>query len=97
LHGLIASAIEERFPEMAQARPELLALHCTEANRTERAIAFWYSAGRQASARFAMQEAATHLTKGIELLATLPNNSARDEEEINCQLALAVPLIAMHG
>jgi hypothetical protein len=44
-----------------------------------------------------MQEAATHLTKGIELLAMLPKNSARDEQEINCQLALAVPLIAMHG
>ncbi|MEA3152783.1 MAG: hypothetical protein QOK44_372 [Betaproteobacteria bacterium] len=97
LHGLIASAIEERFSEVAQARPELLALHCTEADRIERAIAYWYSAGRQASARFAMQEAATHLTKGIELLATLPKNSARDEQEINCQLALAVPLIAMHG
>ena len=38
-----------------------------------------------------------HFTKGIGLLASLPEGDTRDKRELEFQLAFAVPLIALHG
>jgi predicted ATPase len=97
LHARIAAVLELQFSDIAQSRPELLAHHYTEANCTDRALNYWYMAGRQAIAVFALEEAIAHLTKGIALLARLPKNITRIEREIEFQLALAVPVIATHG
>ena len=40
LHGLLGVALEEQFPEVAKARPELLAHHFTEAMQAERAVEY---------------------------------------------------------
>jgi class 3 adenylate cyclase len=97
LHGRIVMVLERQFPETVTAQPALLALHCAEAGLTENAIDYWLKAGRQANSRFAMKEAVAHFSNGIALLTALPQGRARDEREIDFQLALAVPLIAMHG
>ena len=97
LHARVAVAIVERFPQLAQSQPELVAHHYTEGHNNERAAAFWYQAGQHASARFAIREAVAHFTKGMELLAALPDSEARDRRELEFQLALVVPLVAMHG
>ena len=97
LHLRVAAVIAERFPQLAQTHPELVAQHYTEADCKEQATAYWYEAGRQANARFAIREAVAHFTKGIQLLAALPENQARDRRELEFQLALLVPLIAMYG
>ena len=57
LHARIAQVLEEQFPETAQAQPELLAHHCTQAGLVGKAVDYWYKAGRQAMARSAMVEA----------------------------------------
>jgi hypothetical protein len=97
LHARVAAIIVERFHELAQAQPALVAHHYTEADDKERAAEYWYRAGQQANARFAIREAVTHFTKGMELLAALPGSEVRDRRELEFQLALVVPLIAMHG
>jgi predicted ATPase len=44
LHARIAQVLEDRFPETPDARPELLAHHCTEAGQIERAADYWHQA-----------------------------------------------------
>jgi class 3 adenylate cyclase len=97
LHMRIADVLEERFVETAQAQPELLAHHCTEAGLIERATAYWHKAGQQAVARSAMAEAVSHLTRGLEVLKRLPEDAARDRRELDLQLALGSVLIATKG
>ena len=38
LHGKIVTALEEEFPEIAEAQPEILARHCAEAQLDEKAV-----------------------------------------------------------
>jgi class 3 adenylate cyclase len=60
-HRRIAEVLEERFPEIAETQPEILAYHYTEAGLNERAVIHWYQAGQQAVERSANREALTHL------------------------------------
>ena len=73
LHARIARAIEERFPEVVSAQPELVAHHLTHAGLVEQAIAYWQKAGELASARSALAEAVAHLTQALDLLVKLPD------------------------
>ena len=68
-HQRIAQVLEAEFPETVTAQPELLAQHYTEAGLTEQAIPYWVAAGRRALQRHANREAASHATRGLELLA----------------------------
>jgi class 3 adenylate cyclase/predicted ATPase len=97
LHARIAQALESRFPEVAANRPEVLARHFTDAELTEKAVAYWYRAGQQAGERFAHKEAIAHHLRGIELLKRLPNTPEHAREEIQLQNALGVSLITTRG
>src|SRR5439155_4244085 len=48
LHGQIARALEERFPETVTTQPEVLAHHFTEGGLVESGIDYWLKAGRRA-------------------------------------------------
>jgi predicted ATPase len=97
LHARIAQALEVHFPEQAEAQPELLAHHCTQASFVEKAIDYWYKAGRQAMARSAMTEAIAQLRQGLGLLGDLPDGPARHRRELDLQTALGGALIAVKG
>src|SRR5262249_54205559 len=73
LHQQIAQVLTDRFPETVETQPELLAHHYTEASLKEQAIPYWQKAGQRASQRSANMEAVAHLTRGLELLKTLPD------------------------
>src|SRR6185436_18385935 len=87
-HQRIADALASRFPETVATRPELLAHHYTEAGLTEKAIPYWEAAGRRALQRFANHEASSHATRGLELLATLPETPRRARQELSLELVL---------
>ncbi|TIS47560.1 AAA family ATPase [Mesorhizobium sp.] len=97
LHAGIANAIEQRFPEMVQTQPELLAQHFTEAGLPEPAITYWLKAGQAEIARSATEEAITHLTRGLELLEALPDDGTQWRQELELQVALAVALMTAKG
>ncbi|MGW1423371.1 AAA family ATPase [Bradyrhizobium manausense] len=97
LHGRIANALEQLFPERASIEPELLAHHFTEAGQAEIAISYWLKAGRRSAERSADQEAVRHLRRGLEMLMTLPHSTQKDQQELDFQLALGTPLAAQHG
>src|SRR5262249_10301073 len=94
LHGGIAEALAERFPNVAQTQPELMAHDFTEAGQLANAIESWLRAGHLAIARSAYLEATANLRKGLEL-----TRSSKDQEsrEINLQLALGAALVAIKG
>ena len=63
----------------------------------EQAIAYYARAGQRAVARSAMAEAIAQLTKGLELLASLPDGASRQRQELELQIALGRALIATQG
>src|SRR5262249_22898491 len=97
LHARVAMALEQRFPDLVERRPELLAHHLTAAGDTERAIDQWLKAGQHAAARLAHVEAIRHFERGLATLAALPASTARDGWEIDLQLARGLSLFTVKG
>ena len=80
--------MEERFPEIAQAQPELLAHHFTEAGLASQAIVYRQRAGERDLRQSAYAEAISHLKQGLEVLETLPDRPERARQELNLRLTL---------
>jgi hypothetical protein len=97
LHRAVAQILQNDFHEIADAQPELLAYHLTQAGVAEEAIGYWQRAGQQAIERSANVEAIAHLSHGLELVQVLPKGAARDQLELDLRVALGVPLIASRG
>jgi hypothetical protein len=97
LHARIAATLENRFPEITAAEPAILAQHCTEAGLAEKAISYWLKAGQQSIARSAMIEAVAQLRKGLDLLPSIPDGTARQEQELDLQITLGPALMAAKG
>jgi len=97
LHGRIAGVLREQFPEVIEAKPELMARHCAEAGLAQEAIQYLTKAGRQALERSANAEAVGHLGKGLTLLETLRAGRERDAVKLDLLVALGPPLVATKG
>jgi predicted ATPase len=89
--------MEQRIPDSASTRPELIASHYAQAGLAEKAIEYWDKAGRLAVRRSTMAEAAVHFGKALQLLRTLPKSSQQRSGEIALQLDLAATLTAVKG
>ena len=87
-HGRIAEVMLKRFPEISDARPELLARHYEGAGRTEEAITGWMKAGQMAQQAMALRESGAHMQRAISLLTTLPEDDARLRTEMEAHLVL---------
>ena len=96
-HQRIARVLEERFPEITNAEPELLAHHYTEAKLTEPAIDYWYRAGQLARERSANVEAIAHFTKALGLLESMRDTTERAAKELSLQMALGLAFLAAKG
>src|ERR1700756_4814213 len=97
LHTRIAQALEGQFPEAAETQPELVAHHYAAAGLAAPAIDYYRRADERAMAASANAEAIAHLTKGLELIASLPESPERISREIDFRLALGTPLTATRG
>ena len=97
LHAKIARVIEERFPEIKDTEPQVLAHHLTAAGQVEAAIPLWQSAGELALKRMALTEAISHFNKGLELVSTLPQSSERDASELGLRTLLGTAWMALKG
>jgi class 3 adenylate cyclase/predicted ATPase len=97
VHEQVARALEQKFADITQQRPELVGHHYAEAGLAEEAIPYWYQAGQTAARDSAHLEAIAHLNKGLELIETLPNTPERFEREIAFLTTLGPALIATKG
>ena len=96
-HARVATALETRFPAIADTQPERLAAHYTEAGRAREAIGYWRSAAERALQRSANREAIGHLTRALALVERLADPRERVEQELALQLAIRAPLVALRG
>jgi predicted ATPase len=97
LRGRIARVIEERWPQIEAAEPELLAHHYTEGKQPERAIPLWQKAGSLALNRLALAEAIAHLNKGLELVIASPHSPGRDSKEVDLRILLGTAWSGLKG
>jgi class 3 adenylate cyclase/tetratricopeptide (TPR) repeat protein len=94
LHRVIAEALEERFPELVETRPELLAHHYTEAGCPAQAITYRLRAGAAAASKSANLEATDQYHRGLALVEALSDMRERAERELDLQIALGRALFA---
>jgi predicted ATPase len=97
LHARIAQVLEERFPDIAKTKPELLAHHSAEAGLVEKSVSYWERAARQSAERSAMAEAVVQSRNGLDLLGRLPDIAGRSRKELELQGILAAALVATVG
>lgn len=81
LHASVAKTIEESFPALADAQPQMLAGHWTEAGNAGKAFDAWLKAAKTARARHAFVEAGASFRRARALLQTLPASPERDTQE----------------
>jgi predicted ATPase/DNA-binding winged helix-turn-helix (wHTH) protein len=96
-HQRIAQVLAEQFPDTAALYPEVVAHHYTEAGLGEQALPYWQQAGQRAIERSANAEAISHLTKGLEVLETLPETPERVQHELTLCLTLGPALLMIKG
>jgi len=96
-HRKTAEVLQERFTETAEAQPELVANHFSEAGLIEDAVPYWMKAGQKAIERSANQEAIRHLSNGLDLLRGLPETPQRVQQELMFQMSLGTASIATRG
>ena len=84
-HKHIAQTLADRFPEIKETQPELLARHYTEAGLIAQAVPYWLQAGQRAGRRSAHVEAISHLTKGLDLLATFRMDQSAPSRNSRCR------------
>jgi class 3 adenylate cyclase/predicted ATPase len=96
-HQRIATVLSERYPEICDSQPELLAHHYTEGSLMAQAIPVWQRAGKLAIERSAHLEASAHFSKGLEVLRALPDASGQEPRELGLQIDLGQALMAARG
>jgi predicted ATPase len=96
-HQRIAQVLEAQFSEIAATQPEVLAQHYTEAGLPAQAVGYWQQAGQRATQRSAYVEAISHLSRGLEVLQTLPDAPQRAQHELRLQTTLGPVLSVTRG
>jgi adenylate cyclase len=97
LHRDVGEATEALFSEQTEEVAAQLARHFEESGIPAKAAAYRLQAGNRAYRMSAHEEAAAHLTRGLELLASLPPGAKRMELELALQTSLGTTLIPMRG
>jgi class 3 adenylate cyclase/tetratricopeptide (TPR) repeat protein len=97
LHRTVARTIDEKFPALKEAHPEVLARHWTEAGETGLAIIEWQRAGERATKHRAYHEGEQHYRNAIALLHTLPESPELGRRELTLQLTLGETMGATRG
>jgi DNA-binding NtrC family response regulator/predicted ATPase len=97
LHGLALNAIERLYPDRLAEHVEQLAHHAVLGDERPRAVRYLFQAGQKAAGRSALAEALRHLNDAVGLLRTMPDDEARDRQEIEIELLRAGALRATKG
>jgi predicted ATPase len=82
---------------MMDSQPEFFARHYTEAGLAEKSVFYWSKAARRSAARSAMAEAAAQFQKGLDQLTLLPDDFARQRQELEFRSSLGTVLQSVKG
>jgi class 3 adenylate cyclase/predicted ATPase len=95
LHRRIAEILRAHFQPTAEAQPEVVAHHFTQAGLSEAAIDWWVKAGDRALNRSANNEAIAHVEKAISLADGLADGPAQRVLRLRLQTTYGHALL--HG
>jgi class 3 adenylate cyclase/tetratricopeptide (TPR) repeat protein len=87
LHQRIGDVLGDKFPVIAEAEPEVVAYHFTEAGANGVAFEWWRKAGLRALKRSAYSEAIAHLGKAVAIADKLPGEPGRTMNRLQLQIA----------
>jgi predicted ATPase len=96
-HRRVADTYLARFADEARANPEIVAHHFSRAGMPSEAIEQWQQAGELAESRSGYAEAIGHFNNALELLASLPQSSVRDQRELSVRVELGSALGTLNG
>ena len=97
LHRAIAERLETGYGSHAGEHAGELARHFEQGRAATKAIQYHLHAGETALQHSAHQEAIYHLTRGLNLVHTLPDTPERVQQELALQISCGVALIATTG
>nr|WP_284732026.1 AAA family ATPase [Mesorhizobium sp. dw_380] len=97
LHKRVADVLEEKWTEITEAQPELLAHHFQKAGDWAGALDHWQKAGSAAVARAATREAVSHFASAIDCSRRLGDVSGGAERMTRLHLASANALMQAEG
>jgi predicted ATPase len=97
LHRQVGEREEEVYGSRAGEIAAELAVHFERGQDFPRAVKYLQQAAENVLQRYAYREAISYLTKGLELLKTLPDTPERTQQELRLQIALGTPLIVTQG
>ena len=97
VHELIAETLEQRFPDTAQDRPEILAHHFERASRVRNAAEYWKRSGDHTMGRGAYVESMRHFERGLALLEAMPNRRDLAHLEVGLLESLGTAKLATQG
>ena len=97
LHARIAETLRDRFTIVADAEPEVVAHHFTQAALAEAGIEWWSKAGERALRSSAYEEAIAHLEKALVLAGALAESPAQRLLRLRLQIAYGQALIHARG
>lgn len=97
LHQRVGECLEAAYRPREEEIAVELAIHFEAGCDTRRAVHYHYIAGETASKQFAYHEAIAHFSSALALLRAFPDNEESASLELQLQLALTHPLIAVKG
>src|SRR5262249_39510151 len=97
IHGRIAAALEARFPDIVQTRPDLLAHHHAAALQRRPAIDYAANAAQLPLQRSANAQAATHARRALGWLGVFDDERERAQHELALNALLIPALLATQG
>jgi TOMM system kinase/cyclase fusion protein len=97
VHAQIARALEEKFAELVNERPELLAHHHAAAEQKREALGYLQKAAMGALARSELMEALAHANQGMTWLGALEDSTERTNAELGLNGVLTTALMATRG
>ncbi len=97
VHGQIASTLEAKFPEVAEASPGLLKYHYTRAERPREAVGYALKACQRGIMLSENQSAVGHTRDGLALVERLPAGPERDGLEMQLRGSLGHALSGLFG
>ena len=97
LHARIAETLESQFAELSEKQPEIVAYHYTQARSYEKALHYWYEAGKHSAARSAHNEAVGHLKQALKQIPNFEDPMLRNKSELLLQTSLGNSLRATKG
>ena len=96
-HLRAARALVEKFADVVERQPELIAEHFYLGGEIDPAIRYWQAAGQRAQERFAYVEAVAHLKKALTHIAHLPRSEDTARRELSLLTSTGTALMAIDG